>query len=189
MTTFDKFQWKWKAAPALGKRIYLVSSKVSFWSDHRDGLQYCVNPTTVSLQRHQFYICPVTSVQLPLDTLLPIAMATEKRSVFLERAHLLDRVHLFKREVFWCWKGDADRNRKWRDGGLPFRDRNLVGRLIFLRVQCLEPEQSILSKLGKQNQWDETVIVRMRSSFLSSNVTLYYIPSSRVHARLLRAGL
>lgn len=63
-----------------------------------------------------FIICPVTSVELPLDTLLPVAMATEKRSVFLERAHLLDSVGLFRSEVFWCWKDDADRNRKWRDG-------------------------------------------------------------------------
>lgn len=47
-----------------------------------------------------FIICPVTSVKLPWDTLLRIAMATEKRSVFSERAHVLDSVGLFKSEVF-----------------------------------------------------------------------------------------
>lgn len=77
---------------------------------------------------------------------------------------------------------------RWR---LPFRDRNLVGRLIFLRVLWLDPEQSILSKLGKQNQKqnqrDETAVERMRSSFLSSKVPLYHILSSLVHARTLAA--
>lgn len=127
---------------------FIESSILLIWSRWWHAMLCQPEPQMSAYRGIGFIICPVTSVKLLLDTLLRIAMVTEKRSVFSERAHVLDSVGLFKSEVFWCRKEDADRNRKWRD-------RNLVGRLIFLRVLWLDPEQSILSKLGKQNQQDE----------------------------------
>lgn len=165
------------------ERTHFIESILLIWSRGWHAILCQPEPQMSAYRGISFIICPVTSVTLPLDTLLPIAMATEKLSDFLERARVLDRVGLFKSEVFWCWKENGWQKQEVERWHLPFRDRNLVGRLIFLRVLWLDPEQSILSKLGKQNQRDETVAERMRSSFLSSNVPVYHIPSSWVHAR------
>lgn len=170
------------------KRTHFIESILLIWSQGWHAMLCQPEPQMSASRGISFIIRPVTSVELPLDTLLPIAMATEKHSVFLERAHVLDRIGLFKSEVFWCWTdGRCWQKQEMERWHLPFRDRNLVGRLIFLRGLWLDPEQSILSKLGKQNQWDETVVERMRSSSLSANVPLYYIPSSRVRAMTLAA--